>query len=78
MEFFRVWQCLLVVVTRKEPPSLLSYAASCRDFSAGVAMLLKRVDIEVDSNDAAGRTPLSYAAERGVKDSLRFLLERTT
>ena len=53
----------------------LSYAAQHRHFNAGVAMLLRRNDLEVDLKDKAGRTPLSYAAEEGDPHSLRLLLD---
>jgi ankyrin repeat protein len=41
-----------------------------------VRLLVERDDVEVDSKDDYGRTPLSWAAERGHKAVVQLLVER--
>jgi ankyrin repeat protein len=41
-----------------------------------IKLLVKRDDVVVDLKDNDGRTPLSWAAERGHKAVIKLLVER--
>ena len=47
-----------------------------RRHEAVVKLLVARDDVEVDSKDEAGRSPLSYAAENGHEAVVKILVAR--
>ena len=55
----------------------LSYAAAGRRGVETVKLLLERSDVNVDSKDHMGRTPLSRAAENETNETVNLLLERS-
>ncbi|GKZ28260.1 hypothetical protein AbraIFM66950_000072 [Aspergillus brasiliensis] len=71
-----------LVVNAKELSgrTALSYTMSAYEYTEvnieALALLLERIDIDADSRDNGGRTPLSWAAEMWELDAVRMLLQR--
>ncbi|RPA93307.1 ankyrin [Choiromyces venosus 120613-1] len=55
--------------------SLFTYDRSVRNNEGVVRLLLEQGDINPESSDKSGRTPLSYAAEQGEEGVVKLLLE---